>query len=537
MNTLDLYKEKVEDNTHLTGNSKLLDQLFEDPKFFIETFLYIKNKNGKTVPFTLNSIQKKYLKIRGRFNIVLKARQIGMSTILLADEFRKSVLFPGTNVLLIAQDSDTTTRMFETMKLFYNNLPDYIKPPKKYSNRKELYFSDDKHPEVSLNSRLFISSPGGTSGGNTVGRSATINTLHMTEAAFWNNLQEVLSGLLESTPITEESTSIVLESTPNGQNYYFNLYQLAKSGKSMFQAIFFPWFENDEYRLKLDPKDNFDTYVDEDEREYVEKLKVAKEALKWRRTKMSFYAKDAINEFRKEYPKDDISCFLTFNTASTFPEKAYLYLATEISDPVEKYNIFKMKDFKAWEEFDPTNYYIISIDPAEGHEGSDLTAMEVFKIENESTLTQVCEYASRVSPVEIGKVISTITNGLSNYMVVWERNTGSAIEYILAQFGVSNLYMHTDGYAGFPMNRISRPVIISKFLNSMIKKEVIIKSDKLYQEIQMFKETDKEARMEDGSHFDRLFSTMILNSIIDKLGNMEAEISSINLDNFEGINI
>lgn len=531
---INILKDKISTSTHLTGSVEkldLLNKLFDDPKFFIETFLYIKNKRGRIVPFILNQIQAKYISLKTRFNIILKARQIGLSTLLLALEFREAIVSPGTNALIMAQDTETTQRLFDIIKLYYNSLPDYIKPAKKYSNRRELYFSDDKDPNLSLNSRLFISSPAG-GGNSTVGRSSTINSLHLTEVAFWNNLQSLLGGLLESMPITEDSTSIVLESTPNYQNYFFNLYQMALQGKSMFKPIFFPWYANKEYQIKVDPVDNFDTYMDEDEKEYSEKLKLTKEALKWRRVKMSFYAKDAINEFRKEYPKDDKTCFLSFNTETTFPEKSYIYLSSHITDPEQKFNIFNMTDYKAWEEFDFSNYYIVAIDPAEGHENSDLTAVEIFKLKDEFKISQVCEYAARVSPIEVGKLVSTLVGSSKNYTVVVERNTGSAIHYILEQFNVKNIYRHTDGYLGFPMNRVSRPVIISKFLNTLFKQEIIIHSADLYAEIQAFKEHDKGAYF-GNSHFDRIMSTMLLNAVVDKLNMHEVEVSSIDFDKCE----
>jgi len=532
-------KENITSNTALTGskeNLDLLDKLFTDPVFFIETFLWVKNKSGKVVPFILNPIQRKYVSLNYRFSIILKARQLGITTILLALEFRKAIFNPGTNALIMAQDNDTTQRMFDTIKLFYDNLPDYIKPVKKYSNRKELYFYDPKNPSVSLNSRLFISSPG-TNKNTKVGRSATINALHLTEVAFWDNLEEVLSGLLESTPLTDNETTIVLESTPNGENYFYNLYSLAKTGKSMFKPVFFPWYENDEYRLPLDPLDNFDTYFDEDEKEYAEKLHLTKEALKWRRNKMSFYARNALAEFRKEYPKDDISCFKNFNNATTFPEKSYLYLNYEIREPEDKLNIFRLKDFKAWEELNNIDSYIISIDPAEGHTDSDLTALEVFKIKDENKLVQVCELASKISPIELGRILLSMVSGLSNYLVVIERNTGSALHFILAENGISNIYIHSDGYEGFPMNRVSKPIIISKFLSALLKKEIIIYSKDLYKEIQFYNEVDKDKRLEDGSHFDRLIASMIANFVVDKIGVSTADIGTIDLNNAETIEI
>ena len=78
-------------------------------------------------------------------------------------------------------------------KLMYNELPDEIKPEKKASNAKELVF--DNKDGTGLKSKIKCM----TAGGEGVGRSDTINNLHLSELAFWQgDKKTTLLGLLQA---------------------------------------------------------------------------------------------------------------------------------------------------------------------------------------------------------------------------------------------------------------------------------------------------------------------------------------------------
>lgn len=227
-------------------------KLVNDKKWYIENFLVIRNKQSKLVPFILNSAQDIVLekinwcesnnKLK-RF-IVLKARQMGLSTLFEGLIFHDTANNPFKNSLIVAHEEPASQNLFNMSKLYYEELPDVIRPMKKYSNGKILAFEspendeDKKQVNPGLRSKITIA----TAGAGEVGRSSTIHNLHASEVAFYPDPRITMLGLLQSVP-DEMNTLVVLESTANGVGDYFHdLWQKATKGENEFIPIFLPWF-------------------------------------------------------------------------------------------------------------------------------------------------------------------------------------------------------------------------------------------------------------------------------------------------------
>ena len=147
--------------------------------------LKIRTKGRTLVSFQPNAVQVKYLdmladenpefrwregvySLRGIREDVLKARQQGMSTLWLALYFLDTINTPMTQTLILAHDAPTTEKLFKIVHRFYEHLPAHLKRPKKYSNRREIEFSD-------IDSIISV----GTAGSAGVGRGGTVNNVHM----------------------------------------------------------------------------------------------------------------------------------------------------------------------------------------------------------------------------------------------------------------------------------------------------------------------------------------------------------------------
>ena len=137
-------------------------RLQNDPKWYIENFLKIRDKKSQLIPFTLNHAQRIVLdKIQEceknnrlkRF-IVLKARQMGLSTLFEGLIFHNTSTNSFKNSMIIAHEDKATQNLFNMSKLYYDELPDVIKPMKKYSNEKALVFEnptgDEKEKKKNL---------------------------------------------------------------------------------------------------------------------------------------------------------------------------------------------------------------------------------------------------------------------------------------------------------------------------------------------------------------------------------------------------
>jgi hypothetical protein len=260
--------------------------------------LKVRVKSGAVVPLVLNKAQRyidarlnKQKKLTGKVRaVILKGRQQGCSTYVGARFYHQVSHNFGTQAFILTHALDATQNLYKMAQRYYENTPALVKPQVTTSNAKELIFGQ-------LDSGYKL----GTAENKSVGRSSTIQLLHGSEVAFWNNAGEHAKGIMQAVPNTE-NTEIILESTANGMgNYYHQMWQSAESGESDYIAIFVPWFWQDEYRVKV--KKDFEPTVEESElKKY---YLIDDEQLAWRRLKIAEFGvngTDGLKAFYQEYP-------------------------------------------------------------------------------------------------------------------------------------------------------------------------------------------------------------------------------------------
>lgn len=262
--------------------------VFDDTEQFSETFLYIFDKKQNKIKLKLNSVQRHYLQNKKQHNLILKARQFGMSTVITADLFRIATT-QRASVGVLAHDDDSTQLLRRMANRFYENMPKDFRPTRKYANDRLTSYPD-------FDSEIFIASAGSLN----KGRGGTFSHLHGSEVAFWPDAEKLVSGIMQA-----GDPFIVLESTPNGaQGYFYNLVMESLDGNSDWNLMFYEWWYDGQYQLSLD-KDEIITPVD-DEIGLIEKQHLTLEQIKWRRKKQ----KQLKGVFLQEYPEDPKTCFL-----------------------------------------------------------------------------------------------------------------------------------------------------------------------------------------------------------------------------------
>ena len=135
---------------------------------FIENYLLIVDKSRKVLPFKLNRVQRYYMENKSRRTLVLKSRQLGLSSIILADIFVESITVPNTTCVIVSHEQHATERLLSKVHFFYETLQTPVKPEMGHSSASEITF-----PE--LNSSIYI----GTARSMTFGRGDTINKCHL----------------------------------------------------------------------------------------------------------------------------------------------------------------------------------------------------------------------------------------------------------------------------------------------------------------------------------------------------------------------
>lgn len=268
--------------------------------------LKIRSKSGAVEPFTLNRAQKHiHAKLEqqkaetGKVRaLILKGRQQGCSTYVGGRFYHNVTHHFGTQAFILTHALDATQNLYKMAQRYYEHTPLLVRPTVSTSNAKELIFGD-------LDSGYKL----GTAENKSVGRSATIQLLHGSEAAFWSNASEHAMGIFQAVP-SEPGTEIILESTANGVgNFFHQQWQMAEGGQSDFIAIFVPWFWQDEYRRPV--FDSFD--VTTDEQALIDAYALDYEQIKWRRSKiaeLSVTGQDGEKSFQQEYPCTPTDAFI-----------------------------------------------------------------------------------------------------------------------------------------------------------------------------------------------------------------------------------
>lgn len=275
-------------------------------KKYIENFLYIKKKDTEVALLKLNKPQQKFYDVLKRQSeagkpmrvIILKARQMGFSTLTEAILFKRTATRENVTSGIIAHKDDATTNLFNMSKLYLQGLPEQLKPETRASNAKEIIF--DNRAGTGLRSKIKCM----TAGGDGVGRSDTFQNLHLSEISSWNNAKEILDGLLQAVP-NKPDTLVVIESTAKGYDYFKELWDKACAGENDFEPLFCAWWELNEYRMPAD-----DIVLTEEEKELKKLYNLDDEQIAWRRWCIRNNCGGDINTFKQEYPACPEEAFL-----------------------------------------------------------------------------------------------------------------------------------------------------------------------------------------------------------------------------------
>lgn len=292
----------------MTPDEKRIRQKLKDDFIhYAAKCLKIRSKTGAVEPFVLNKAQQhihEQLELQkgltGKVRaIILKGRQQGVSTLVGGRFYHKVTHHFGMQAFILTHALDATQNLYKMAQRYYENTPLVVKPEVSTSNAKELIFGK-------LDSGYKL----GTAENKAVGRSATIQLLHASEAAFWNNAAEHAKGIFQAVPSTF-GTEIIIESTANGiGNFYHQQWQQAEAGLSDFIAIFVPWYWQEEY-VKIAP---MDFTITADEEELKSQYNLTNEQINWRRYKiaeLSVNGIDGTKAFRQEYPCSANEAFQT----------------------------------------------------------------------------------------------------------------------------------------------------------------------------------------------------------------------------------
>src|SRR5262245_6929801 len=211
-------------------------RLKSDLPFFAEYALRIRTKKiGTPEPLVLNQAQLRLHSMleeqrakTGRVRaLILKGRQMGVSTYVAARFYHRTINSPGIRTFIVAHSDDGSRNLYQIVRRFQDSMPEELKPSVGVSNATELIFD-----RIDSGYLVSVASTEG------VGRSATAQNAHLSEMAFWKNLDDHFAGLLQTIPDVVGS-EIIIESTAFGfnDNETENGNDQADSGRRVLQFM------------------------------------------------------------------------------------------------------------------------------------------------------------------------------------------------------------------------------------------------------------------------------------------------------------
>jgi len=322
---------------------------------------HIKDKEGKIVPFIPNEFQLYYLKNKHNRNIILKARQMGFSTVVQLDYLDDALFNPNFNVGIIAQDVATSQLIRkDKIELALDNLPSDMQGIRTYdkSNAREITLSNG--------SSIYIS--------NTF-RWGTLQRLHVSEyakicAKRAEKAQEIQTGAFEAVAMDQE---ITIESTAEGNEWDFfdKCEEYSKMvGKPLtpldFKFFFFPWRLDENYAfdsMLVTRSQECDIYCNKLEQEHNIKLSEAQ------KNRYYLKRKEKRDTMLKEYPSHYKEAFLLATE--------WAYYESEINTCYQQSRVGKIA-------YDPNLLVYTSRDigGANPNRGGDSTAIRFFQMYN-----------------------------------------------------------------------------------------------------------------------------------------------------------
>lgn len=396
-------------------------RLDADLEYFAGQVLKIRPKAGSLEPFVFNPAQQelhrrleeqkaKTGKVRA---IVLKARQMGISTYIAARFYKQTTSNPGLRTIIIGHEKPASKNLFQLVKRFHEHMPEDMRPSTGTSNAEELIFDN-------IDSGYLVSVA--TEEGS--GRSATAQNLHASEAAFWKDLAIQFAALMQTIPDLD-GTEIIMETTGNSFNEFYNLWRKAEAGESEFIAVFLPWSLDPSYRARV--PEGFAMTAEEEKLAELHGLDA--EQLCWRRKKISNMTSPEL--FCQEYPLTADEAFVATDFDSFIPAELVLRARKRQAAQAPAAG---MQPPKA----PTTGYLILGVDPA--GKGADSTAIawrkgsSVYKTERRRGLDTM-EVAGLVAKIirddKPAKVnIDTTGMGVGVYDRLVEQGYGSVVNSV-----------------------------------------------------------------------------------------------------------
>ena len=419
----------------------------KDPPYFLTTYARISHPMHGLILFDTYDFQDELLKDFNdyRFNVILKARQLGISTITAGYIVWMMLFHRDKAILVMATKFATAGNLVKKVKGIMRNIPDWLKIATIDVDNRTSF-------ELSNGSSIKAASTSGDAG-----RSEALSLLVLDEAAHIENLEELWTGLY---PTLSTGGRCIALSTPNGVGNWFHKTCVdAQAGANNFNLTTLMW----------------DVHPDRDE---------------------EWYKKETKNMSKRQIAQE-LQCNFNTSGETVIDPECMEWLLTQIKEP--KYRTGFDRNFWIWEEYDPTCNYLMVVDVARG-DAADYSTFHIFKLE---TLEIIGEYQGKPTPDMYANMLNQVGREYGGCMLVVENNNiGYTVLDKLIEYQYPNLYYsikstheyidqhqaeaRNSAVPGFTTSMKTRPLIVAKLEEFIRNKLIKIYSSRTLNEMKTF---------------------------------------------------
>ena len=450
-----------------------------DPVHFMKKYCQIQHPQKGKIPFHLYAFQEQVLRdFRDHdYNVILKSRQLGISTLSAGYALWIMTFFGDKNILVIATKQEVAKNLVLKVKVMYENLPSWLKLTATEDNKLSLRFING--------SQIKATSSSGDSG-----RSEALSLLIIDEAAFISNVEEIWISAQQT--LATGGGAIIL-STPNGTGNFFHQTWMNAQSTTTSTGKFHP--------IKL----HWSMHPDRTQ--------------EWRDKQ------DELLGVKGAAQECDCD-FITSGHSVVEGQLLKWYETTHIQPPIEKRGIDG--NLWIWEQPDYTKDYIVVADVARG-DSADYSAFHIIEVES---VTQVAEYKGQMTTKDYGNMLVNMATEYNDALLVIENaNIGWASIQVAIDRGYKNLYYSPKDSSisdvtqqlaryidlkdtsqmtpGFTTSSRTRPLVISKLDTYMRERVPVIRSQRLIDELYVFIWNGSRAEAQKGYNDDLTMSFCI----------------------------
>lgn len=485
-----------------SDNAAKLKAILANPDLWCRYFLKINDKVGNLVPFVFNPQQTELVRGLDKYNIVLKSRQLGITSVACALSLYYCHVEANITCVLMSYSQDSARGIFTKLKDLWATIPDAIRLKDIANNRSELRFSNGSQILVCV------------CGGKQVARGLTVKFAHLSEAAFFD-VERSDRNLLALEQALRPDGKIIIESTANGYNHFSALWDKAESGENLYKPFFFGWI--DDKRMFADEYSQFadrwvkkhgalpaESELDAEELKLMERGATI-EQIVWRRLKIS---NSSPVQFRQEFPSTPDEAFTTSGN-NVFDAAVLHERGIRAHKPLPVPPEFLGMGVTFWQLPRAGQRYYIGVNASEGlGSGFDFSAIEVLNAD----LYQCAEfYSNTVKPYRLAEILLKLALYYNGALCVIEKASGGHVilDRMKNAYRYPNLYKSKQYDAsgqikrkvGWETSRKTRPALIGDYVEFWEQGDIWINSPQLLKQMKNF--VDKDGRIEhEGRHGD-----------------------------------